>query len=71
MATCATKTDTTRWNLAKQTKYNMVEGKPTLFKKYNEEWILAKRVCTRRGEMLGKNETKIASTYFSMWYLIH
>ena len=71
MATCATKTDTTRWNVAQQTKSNMVEGEPTLFKKYKEEWVLAKRVCTRRGEMLGRNETKIASTYFSMWYLIH
>ena len=59
MATCATKTDTTRWQVAEQTKYNMVEGEPTLFKKYKREWVLAKRTCTRRGEMVVRNETKI------------
>jgi len=47
MATCATKTDTTRWSVASQSKNNMMEGEPTLFKKYKNEWVLANKVCTR------------------------
>lgn len=47
MATCAAKTDTTRWRVASQSKNNMVEGEPTLFKKYKNEWVLANKVCTR------------------------
>ena len=61
MATCATKTDTTRWRVAAKRKNNKVEGEPTLFKKYRKEWVLSKEVCARRGEMVERNETKIST----------
>jgi len=44
MATCATKTDTTRWRAASEA----VEGEPTLFQKYPSEWHASQSVCANR-----------------------